>query len=117
MADDFCTVDIEGTNYDGTYYIPCDRVVDLSRKGFNSSSSSITVYRSIGSGGNTPDRIVFPSLSQPYYRSSSSSQYVYISPTSISFNGLGNFFHEQPLIEFGVLFLLSVFLIMKLFRR
>lgn len=117
---DGCEVYIEGESnhsYDGWYYIPCNSVQYLSSDGINSNSSSITAYKSIGTGGNTVNRVVFPTYGQAYYRPASGSSYTYFTVGQVAFNGIGNFYREIPLVDAGSMFLITVAVILRLFRK
>lgn len=116
---DGCQIYIEGqdtSTYNGWYYIGCNSVQYITDQGYNSSASSITAYQSISTDGNRGNRVVFPSYSLPYYQSSSGYNYSYFSIASVRFNSVGYLYREKELIDLFVLFILSVFLIMRLFR-
>lgn len=117
---DGCEVYIEGESnhsYDGWYYIPCNSVQYLDSKGINSYSSSVTAYQSIGSGGNSVNRVVFPTYGQAYYRPANGQTYTYFTIESVKFNGIGNFYRELDLINAGCMFLISVAVVLRIFRK
>ena len=88
MNDNPCVIDVNGTEY----YYPCDKRDDIKLiDGYliNTSSSQITLYRSFPEYGDSSSgypRIVMPSNTKAYYRSSyNSGSYSTLHVTSADF--------------------------------
>lgn len=115
MMGDVCTVSWNG-DQGGTYYVPCDQVQFISSDLINTSSSSISLYKSLDSGSSYSSDLIMPPLSHPRYYFGNSYRYV-TNVSDVKFNGLGNMYAERDYLMLGVLFFICFYIMVRLFKR
>lgn len=112
---DGCTVSWEG-DYQGTYYIPCDRAEFLNDELINTGGSSFNAYSNVYQGNNNA-YITFPVNGYPYYRDNNSYNYHYITNVSnVTFNAKSYFYKEFDLAVLITLGIIAVVQLLKMWR-
>ena len=110
--DGSCTVTFGGS-FGGTYYIPCDAVNSFDDSLVFYGDTRITISDSLNHLGHTL-------YCQPYCTPAyidSNDQYVYLSPSDVTFNSRALFYREYDLIVMFCLISILVFRVLTIFRR
>lgn len=116
--DDFCTFVLEG-DHPGTYYVPCDRLEDITKDGLiNTGSSTIYLYTSPRTNSNE-SYITLRTLYHPYWNDSRGTSYsgYFTNARIVSYNSYANYRREYDLVSFVLLFLVAFSLLIRVFMK
>ena len=107
-----CTVTFDGS-YGGTYNLPCKSVNDFDNLLVFYGDTSIFISDNINRQGN---RLICQPNCTPAYVNSSD-EYVYLTPTNVTWNDRSIFYREYDLILVFCLITLLVLRFVTIFRR
>ena len=107
-----CTVTFGGT-YGGTYYLPCNAVNDFDDSLVFYGDTAIFISDNINKQGN---RLICQPNCTPAYVNSNE-QYVYITPTDVTWNDRSLFYREYDIIMVFCLITILVLRFVTIFRR
>lgn len=105
------TITIDGT-YSGTYFCSADAVPYISSDFVNIGSSTIYLYKSLS---DHTEYIRLSSLSPAEYHRSNYNTVVFDYTPNIQYNLAGQLYRFKPVNDYLLLFIVSVFCIMRLF--
>lgn len=108
---DIVTVTIDGT-YSGTYYCSADTVSYISSEFVNTGSSTIYLYKSLSDHS---EYIRLSSLSVAEYHRSNYNTVTFDYVPNITYNLTGQMCRLKPCTDLLLLFVMSVFCILRLF--
>ena len=105
------TVTIDGT-FEGTYYCSADSVSYISGEFINTGSTTIYLYKSLSDHS---EYIRLSTLSTPQYYRSYNNTVNITDVTKVEFNLAGQMYRMKPVTDLLLLFIISVFCILKVF--
>lgn len=113
--DDACTVTFEG-DYGGTYYVPCDYVVNIGSNLVNTGGSSFRGYKNI-TAGSASEYITFNVDQYPSYYISYSNTHYITNAHNVTFNNRAYFYREKDIVIILLLLILGLSRILSLGRH
>lgn len=105
------TITIDGT-YSGTYYCSADAVPYISSDFVNTGGSTIYLYKSLSDHS---EYIRLSSLAPAEYHRSNYNTVTFNYTPNIQYNLAGQFYRFKPMTDILLLFVISVFCILRLF--